>query len=212
MDEAIAAYRTALQLQPDYAAAWNNLGLALKAKGQPEEAIAAFRAALRGGADDADAFTNLGDTLNAQGRPEEALAAYRSALALKPDSPDLQHLLAALTGARGATTSPASFVRKLFDEYAGRFDEHLVGQLGYRVPELFLEAVVAVAPGRQFDILDLGCGTGLCGVQFRPLARSLTAVDLAPGMIAKAAARGIYDRLITGDVAEAMRDEEAASI
>ena len=79
------------------------------------------------GPDDADAFTNLGDTLHAQGRLEEALAAYRRALALKPDSPDLQRLLAALTGARGTTTSPASFVRKLFDEYADRFDDHLVG-------------------------------------------------------------------------------------
>jgi predicted TPR repeat methyltransferase len=74
------------------------------------------------------------------------------------------------------------------------------------VPEHLFETVVAVAPGRKFDILDLGCGTGLCGVLFRPLAGKMTGVDLSPAMIAKAEARGIYERLHTGDLVAAMRD------
>jgi predicted TPR repeat methyltransferase len=206
-DEAIGCYRAALQLRPDFAQACNNLGVALKAGGDPGEAIAAFHAAIRMKSDYAEAFGHLGRTLREQGRLDEAIAAYRKALQLKPDSPDWRHVLAAMTGDRSPTTTPTSYIRKLFDPYAREFDRHLVGQLGYRVPGLLLEAVLTVAPGQQFDILDLGCGTGLCGVPFRPLARRMVGVDISAAMIEEASARGIYDRLITADIAGAMRDE-----
>jgi len=206
--EAVAAYRTALALKPGFAPACNNLGIALHANRQPEEAIAAYRRAIELKPDYADAHGNLAHALKDQGRLDEAIAAYRSALRLKPGSPDWQHVLAALTGDHSSTTTPASYVRKLFDPYAREFDAHLVGRLQYRLPEQLLEAVLAIAPGRQFDILDLGCGTGLCGIPFRSLAKSLTGVDLSPAMIAQAAARGIYDRLLTADLDEALRGAE----
>ena len=206
--EAIAEYRTALALRPGFAPACNNLGIALHANRQPDEAIAAYRRAIQLKPDYAEAHGNLAHALKDQGRLDEAIAAYRSALRWKPNSPDWQHVLAALTGDHSATTTPASYVRKLFDPYALEFDAHLVGQLHYRVPEQLLEAVLAIAHGRQFDILDLGCGTGLCGIPFRSLAKSLTGVDLSPAMIAQAAARGIYDRLLTADLDEALRGAE----
>lgn len=143
-----------------------------------------------------------------QGRISEAIDAYRKAVELKPDSPDLRHVLAALSGDTSPTGTPASYVRTLFDSYADAFDSDLVEKLGYHVPEMMLEAVLSAAPGRKFDILDLGCGTGLCGEQFRPHASHLAGVDLSPAMLAKAAARGIYDRLVTGDILEAIRGQE----
>ena len=33
------------------------------------------------------------------------------------------------------------------------------------------------------DVLDLGCGTGLCGPLLRPYARALAGVDLSPQML-----------------------------
>lgn len=206
--EAIEAYRAALRLRPDLAAGWYNLGIALNATGQYKEAIDAYRKAVEMKPDHAGAFGNLAHALKALGRTDEAIAAYRKAIALNPDSPDWQHVLAALTGEHSPTTTPASYVRSLFDSYAGEFEEHLAGQLHYRVPELLREAIVSLEPDRTFDTLDLGCGTGLCGAQFRPLSRNLTGVDLSPAMIEKANARGIYDRLITGDIAEAMSGQE----
>jgi len=208
-DEAIAAYRTALQIRPGFAAAFNNLGIVLTAKGRPDEAIAAYQRAVALKPDYADAFGNLGYALKAQGRNGEAIAAYRNAIALKPDSPDWQHVLAALSGDHSPTTTPCSYIRTLFDSYAGEFDDHLLSQLHYQVPEHLLRAVLSVAPGRRFDVLDLGCGTGLCGVHFRTIAKDMTGVDLSPAMIAKASERGIYDRLITADITEAMREADA---
>ena len=55
------------------------------------------------------------------------------------------------------------------------------------------------------DIIDRGCGTGLCGLQFRDLARTLTGVDLSPKMLEKARERNVYDNLIVADLATVLR-------
>ena len=206
-DEAIAEYRTAIQLKPGFAPARLGLGNALKSKGQLEEAIATYRAVLDLAPGYADAWYEMGNALREQGRLEEAIFAYRRATELRPDSADWRFVLDALTREGAAAAAPPSYVRGLFDGYADRFDEHLTSKLNYHVPELLRAAVLSAAPARKFDILDLGCGTGLCGVQFRSHAKTLAGVDLSPKMIEKARARGIYDHLSTGDVVEAMRDQ-----
>ena len=43
----------------------------------------------------------------------------------------------------------------------------------------------------RLDILDAGCGTGLCGPYLRPFARSLTGVDLADKMLDRAKDRAL---------------------
>ncbi len=209
-EEAITSYRAALRLRPAFATACFNLGVALRAAGRREEAIAALREVLRLAPGHAKAAAHLGDTLREQERLAENIAAYRDALNLKPDSPDVKHLQAALAGDGSATTAPESFVRNMFDAYAADFDADLTGNLGYRVPEMLLEAVTVAVPGRRLDVLDLGCGTGLCGAQFRPVADKLVGVDLSPAMLAKAEARKVYDRLITGEITEVMREFENA--
>ncbi len=210
LDAAIESYRTAVQLAPTFAAAWNNLGIALMAKSQTTDAVTAYEQAVQLRPEYADALANLGHALKEQGRTADAIAAYRRATALKPHSPDWQHVLAALSGDSAPTSTPASYVRNLFESYAGDFDVHLTGPLEYRVPELLLDAVRRAAPGRSFEILDLGCGTGLCGAQFPAIASRLVGVDLAPAMLAKAAERKIYDELVCADISVAMNARAGA--
>jgi tetratricopeptide (TPR) repeat protein len=76
-DEAIAVYREALHLKPDFAVAHNNLGAALKAKGQLDEAIAAYREAIRFKPDYAEAHCNLGQVLLRKGQVKEAVEELR---------------------------------------------------------------------------------------------------------------------------------------
>ena len=85
LEEAIACYRRALELKPDYAKAHNNLGNALKDQGKLDEAVACYRRALELKPDYAEAHNNLGNALKDQGKLEEAVACYRRALELKPD-------------------------------------------------------------------------------------------------------------------------------
>jgi predicted TPR repeat methyltransferase len=95
---------------------------------------------------------------------------------------------------------PPAYVARLFNDYAPRFDVHLMKNLGYRAPALIADGLTAAAPDRRFaSALDFGCGTGLMGEALRDRVDRLTGVDLAPGMIAKARQRGAYDELKVGD-------------
>ena len=95
-----------------------------------------------------------------------------------------------------------------------RYDTALTEHLDYRGPALLRDAVEAVmrAAGRPMrfgSMLDLGCGTGLGGAAFRPFADWLVGVDLSPAMIAQAATKGLYDRLITASIADFLPNEIA---
>ena len=59
-------------------------------------------------------------------------------------------------------------------------------------------------------MLDLGCGTGLGGAEFDLHVDWLVGVDLSPAMIAKARAKGIYDRLAVLDM-QRFLDAEAGA-
>ena len=85
LDEAIAHYRKALEIKPDYAEAHNNLGNALASRGQVDEAIAHYQKALEIKPDYAEAHNNLGMALASRGQVDEAIAQYRKALEIKPD-------------------------------------------------------------------------------------------------------------------------------
>jgi predicted TPR repeat methyltransferase len=94
---------------------------------------------------------------------------------------------------------------RLFDDYAASFDRHLVEALDYHVPEMLHRAALKARPGVGLDVIDLGCGTGLVGVLFRPVAGRLVGIDISPGMIQRAGRRGVYDQLVLDDAADYLR-------
>ena len=58
-------------------------------------------------------------------------------------------------------------------------------------------------------VLDIGCGTGLCGLIVKPLVSKLIGVDLSDGMLRKAQLRGVYDDLHTAELTEFMQNSIA---
>lgn len=138
----------------------------------------------------------LGEMREAAGDASAAAAAWTEALRLDPADPLGASLKLALIGAAPEPGAlPSAFVEALFDQYAPRFDEKLVGRLGYRVPELIMGAL-ARAGATGFDrVLDLGCGTGLMGERLRGAAGFVEGFDISSGMLRKAAAKRVYDRL-----------------
>ena len=106
---------------------------------------------------------------------------------------------------RARPRSDAGYVRHLFDQFSADYDLHMIGQLSYRAPQILRELADLVVPGRgPFEILDLGCGTGLSGAPFKDIAARLDGVDLSPAMIEKARARHIYRTLAVGDLETAL--------
>lgn len=196
--EAMAAYRRTLIQSPSYTMAHNNLANVHRAVGEWDAAVAGYRRAIALDPDWMRAQDNLRATLQAMRAVGHGEAAARHALAWRRDHPEQPlacHTAAALTGDGGDPRASDTYVKQLFDAFAGEFDEKLAA-IGYRAPALLAEAVAAMgAPAASLDVLDAGCGTGLCGPHLRPCARSLIGVDLSEGMLARAGARGLYDRL-----------------
>ncbi len=81
---AIDAYKKAIEIKPDYANAYYNMGVALGGLGRHMEAIAAYKSAIAIDPDYADAYSNMGNALDELGRYMEAIDAFKSAVAIKP--------------------------------------------------------------------------------------------------------------------------------
>lgn len=206
IDEAVTAFRNAVTVRPDMADSLAHLGSLLVQREKIDEGIETLRKSLKVRPDHIDTHIELARALELAQRPREAADAFEQVLRLSPDNPNVKFHIAALRGEAGPAAPPPALVTALFDRHAETFDQHLTGQLGYRVPQLLLDAVAPLLPpGAAMDVLDLGCGTGLCGPLLRPLAKTLVGIDLSPAMLEKARARNVYDRLEVADVTAALR-------
>ena len=88
LDDSVAAFREAIRIKPNYAAAHDGLGNAFQRRGQIDEAVSAFREATRIDPTFAGAHNNLGTVLRMKGDVDEAMAEYREAIRLKGDNPE----------------------------------------------------------------------------------------------------------------------------
>ena len=200
--DAVTALREALERAPGMADAWFNLGNALRTCGTLPGAITAYRRVLALQPAHAHAQELLGRVLYIAGDRNEATSVFREWAAREPDNPVPAHMLAACSGVDVPERASDGYVRKTFDHFAASFDEVLLQRLDYRAPELLSASLAEVLgpPQAALDILDAGCGTGLCASLLKPYARSLTGVDLSGGMLARARSRGIYDDLVEAEI------------
>lgn len=215
-EQALEGFERALKLRPDYPEAWCARGSLLLRAQELDESLASFQHALDLRPAYGRAQLGLANALRALRREAEAVAAYEKALALGADPEVVGYMLAALGAQQAPSASPAAYVQGLFDQYAGRFDQHLVEVLQYRTPALLADALrrsaLQQAGGRPVrDVVDLGCGTGLCGALLRPLARTLVGVDLSPRMLERARELGIYDALYCAEMTEFLRARPGSS-
>jgi predicted TPR repeat methyltransferase len=216
--EALEAFRRAAKFRPQSAEIQRDMAMALVDLGRFDEAVAACRRALELAPQSPGMHHALGVALTGSNAHDahtaEAIAAYDQALRLKPEAAEWQFERASLAGLP-LSTAPDAYIQSLFDEYALRFEHHLVDELQYRVPQDLLDAVLRLRkpPQNGWDILDLGCGTGLCGELFGPHARQIIGVDLSANMIDLARKRGhgrIYNQLHHCHILEALQKYEHA--
>lgn len=151
----------------------------------------------------AEARERGGDTAGAR-------TAWTQVLSLDPEARlgAVPHL-ARLDG-RTPAALPAGYLRALFDDYAPRFDRHLVEALHYRGPATIVEALDRTVPVRRFRrALDLGCGTGLMGRALQLRVERIDGVDLSPAMIEQARSTGLYADLTAGPLEVALLESDA---
>lgn len=93
-DAAIAAFREALRIKPDYGAVHFDLGLAFESKHDSETAIEEYRKSNSLDPDNAGCHYSLGNLLKATGDTEGAIREYQEAKRLAPERVDVRHNMA----------------------------------------------------------------------------------------------------------------------
>jgi len=101
LDDAIAAFQKAVEINPNCSDAHSNLGLVLLPKGRVDEAIDHCRKALAIRSDYKETHINLGNALVQKDRMDEAITEYREALHLDPDYAEAHNDLANALLAKG---------------------------------------------------------------------------------------------------------------
>jgi predicted TPR repeat methyltransferase len=129
-----------------------------------------------------------------------------------PEDPVARHLAASMGQRPPPARCEGEYIESFFDGFAPTYDDTLA-ELEYSAPQQLSELLGELAGGADasIDVIDAGCGTGLCGPRVRPLARSLVGIDLSTEMLERARSRDVYDELVHGDLVAGLAARESAA-
>lgn len=194
-------YQNALTLSPQDTQLLFNLGCIHLQQSLMDTAIQYFQRTISVDPDFFAAHNNLGVAFLARQYPEFALQHFKKALLLQPENKGLAYTVNVLEKNKILTSAPPDYIQSLFDAYADHYESHLLNALDYQLPILFEKTLTPILQAHpQGNILDLGCGTGLCGIPFKRFAKTFTGVDLSENMLAQAKQKNCYDELIKNDI------------
>ncbi|MDQ8730361.1 methyltransferase domain-containing protein [Bradyrhizobium sp. LHD-71] len=182
LDAAADVMAQAVELAPDFAAAWFALGEIHDARGQREQAITAFRKAREHDVED-----RHGAALHLMRLGAEQMGAMPEAYVrtlFDQYAPEFNRALLETLNYRGPRI----------------------------VRDAVREVLRAAGRSEQFRrAIDLGCGTGLAARAFARSAVEIIGYDLSPGMVGEARQTGLYDRLEVADMVKALQGEADGS-
>ena len=201
MTDAEKHFRHALEINPNSAADYFNLGRVCEVQGKLKDAIAAFRGSLDLYPLSAVTYEHLVALEHKLNGADSTIKIFKQWLAFMPGNPVALHLQAALNGDQSLSRASDEYVRTVFDGFAPEFDRTL-DRLSYSAPEEIGHRLQDLLgdPDGSLEVLDAGCGTGLCGPHIRPYAKHLTGVDLSGAMLDRARERGGYDELVEAEL------------
>jgi predicted TPR repeat methyltransferase len=209
--EAEEAYRTAIRLNPEHIDAHTNLGVLLYSLKRRQEAVACFCKVVTLRPKHPEARRLLALAHCTLGEVDKAIRIFEDWLVDDPDDPVARHMLSACTGRDVPERASDGYVQSSFDSFAASFESKLA-KLSYRAPALVGAMLddAGLEASQSLDVLDMGCGTGLCGPLVRGYARRLTGIDLSAGMLAQAREKQLYDELRQIELTEYLRSQPEA--
>lgn len=203
-------YELAARFEPD-ALTYFNLGVVLERLKQITLAREAYENAISIEPGYFEAHFNLAILALNHDEPAIAKKHLLAAKTIQPDNEEIKFHLARLSGnTKAFAKPPISQVEKLFDEYADHFEDHLLGELQYQLPEKIVEEILSwnLKDLDQKTALDLGCGTGLLGESLINYVKSIDGVDISAKMLAFATRKECYHNLHKKDIEEFLSNSQ----
>ena len=205
--EAIACTKLAMLVAPLESLPYFNLGNLMRFVKRLKEAVLYYQKAVAIDSSYLDAWRNLASVYRSIDETDKAVTAYQQILKLDPSCKVTQYLLRALEG-KSPKGAPKVYVESLFDTYSVNYDSHLIGSLDYSCHRILSEFVL---PSDNFiEILDLGCGTGLCAEAFGekgPAKQKWFGVDISEKMLKLAKEKNRYEELHCLEIGDYLNHE-----
>jgi predicted TPR repeat methyltransferase len=96
-------------------------------------------------------------------------------------------------------------VRALYRDWATTYDADFIERMGYVMPRIVAD--VFKREGGAGPVLDVGCGSGAVGIELTGMR--IDGLDLSPEMLSVAVEKGVYTRLVEGDLLSRLPLEDA---
>ncbi|TDS71123.1 methyltransferase [Comamonas sp. JUb58] len=200
---AIRHLRRVLELTPEDRVLRRYLAVDLGTVRQYDEALAVFGPLIDEKPDDHLARIARVQMLQARGTMQEALPDTEALLALQPDDKIYQYYHQLAQGQVPAHV-PVELTTHMFDEMASVYDMHMVRHLSYQLPKQVADQLLQIYPNRRFNLLDLGCGTGLLGATLGAIDGYILGVDMSAKMLEQAAKHKVYYKFHQVNLLEAL--------
>lgn len=214
-EEAAGLLKKATEIEPNSEWLSNSIAALYQKSGNWKQALHyAWRAmALKGNKVTADDLINFGYLLYEAedgGNPvvlEKYMERWEEAF---PDNPIVCYVCSALRHEQNVAQTDLTYVKNLFDGFASSFDG-ILSELEYRVPEyiaLLLKDTLKTKLFKKRRILDLGCGTGLCGEAVKAYFpnEEFFGVDISENMLAEAGKKCVYKELYADDILSFLKE------
>jgi predicted TPR repeat methyltransferase len=200
---AIRHLRRALQLIPGDRTLRRHLAVDLGTVRQYDDALAVFGPLID--EDPKDHLARIGrvQMLQARGTMQDALPDTTALLALQPDDKIYQYYHQLAQGQVPAHV-PVELTTHMFDGMASVYDMHMVRHLAYSLPKQVADQLLQIFPDRRFNLLDLGCGTGLLGATLGAIDGYILGVDMSAKMLEQAAKHKVYYKFHQVNLLEAL--------
>jgi predicted TPR repeat methyltransferase len=181
----------------------HKISVRLRYRDKEEMAVVCQEQATKLAPENPEMWYDLGEVYWRVHRFEDARVAFEKYVELKPEDQETRHLIVALKGDPAPPRMSNVALQQMYADHAPSFDKNLYEELEYKGPQRVHELIESRLAGRtSLAVLDLGCGTGIGGVEFKPLASRLIGVDISPEMIDLARARNLYDSLDVSEITE----------
>ena len=121
-----------------------------------------------------------------------------------PQNPIAEQCFKSYFSDKNFSRSNLKYVEELFDVFASDFDD-VLSELNYDSPKIiakYLQENYLLKNDKKISVLDLGCGSGLCGKYIKKTFKKsqITGVDISAQMLKVAEEKKVYDLLIKSDI------------